>query len=651
MLFISAINKKYKKPVKFLLIYLLIFGWIFSGWPMLWQNPPIPPRIQQAKAAVPAGIIVAWPYASSTIPAGWYRDDTLDGYFLKSVPNNSTNPGATGGAATHNHTSPAHNHTQDSHQHLSNPNSGVPSATIGKHTAGGDNLLSSGTHTHTVPDSNANTATNQATVATIGHTSSDPPYQQVLWIYSDGTTDIPDDAVAFFNSATLPTDWTATSTGKFYKGAAALSDPGADGGADSHTHSSDHNHIQDAHNHTSAASGSDIGASDQGTSNPANSATAGHTHSITWSSETATNQSASGNVDTISYLPPYLGLVAIDNDTGGVDTPNNVIAIWRGNLASIPANWELCGSGETCDIDVFDRFVMATSTANIGNTGGSAGHSHTASPHTHIQDPHTHTITLADAGLSAVKRTNDNSGPDGTTENHTHSGTSASATATNQNTTITVDNNADTRPLFYEVVFIQYQPAAVSLTFTVTTDNFGNITAGSQAHFATSTLNVNTDNSSGWNITLYGHNQGSDSASTTMYLTGPDYNINFTDQKEWIPGSATSTHVGATSVRIGSFDNSQDVMAFRVMTASSTNGGCFYAPTWWGSADHYTDNANTLWAGIASSTVGRQIGNAGLGSYSASDHLNTVLYYLKVPSTQQSGNYTGDLTFTATTNP
>ncbi|MCK4553552.1 hypothetical protein KAU19_01135, partial [Candidatus Parcubacteria bacterium] len=91
--------------------------------------------------------------------------------------------------------------------------------------------------------------------------------------------------------------------------------------------------------------------------------------------------------------------------------------------------------------------------------------------------------------------------------------------------------------------------------------------------------------------------------------------------------------------------------AFRVMTASSTNGDVFYAPTWWGSADHYTDNANTLWAGIASSTVGRQIGNAGLGSYSASDHLNTVLYYLKVPSTQQSGNYTGDLTFTATTNP
>ena len=43
--------------------------------------------------------------------------------------------------------------------------------------------------------------------------------------------------------------------------------------------------------------------------------------------------------------------------------------------------------------------------------------------------------------------------------------------------------------------------------------------------------------------------------------------------------------------------------------------------------------------------------NAGAGSYSASDHLNTVLYYLKVPSSQQGGAYAGTLTYTTIVNP
>ena len=39
------------KTLKFLIIFLVITGWIFSGWPPIWQNPPIPPKIQKAQAA------------------------------------------------------------------------------------------------------------------------------------------------------------------------------------------------------------------------------------------------------------------------------------------------------------------------------------------------------------------------------------------------------------------------------------------------------------------------------------------------------------------------------------------------------------------------------------------------------------------------
>lgn len=29
----------------------MVFAWIFSGWPQIWQNPPIPPKIQEAQAS------------------------------------------------------------------------------------------------------------------------------------------------------------------------------------------------------------------------------------------------------------------------------------------------------------------------------------------------------------------------------------------------------------------------------------------------------------------------------------------------------------------------------------------------------------------------------------------------------------------------
>ncbi|MBI2120476.1 MAG: hypothetical protein HYT94_02520 [Parcubacteria group bacterium] len=41
-----------KKFPKFVLILLLIFGWIFSGWPPIWNSPPFPPKPETAYAAV-----------------------------------------------------------------------------------------------------------------------------------------------------------------------------------------------------------------------------------------------------------------------------------------------------------------------------------------------------------------------------------------------------------------------------------------------------------------------------------------------------------------------------------------------------------------------------------------------------------------------
>jgi hypothetical protein len=203
--------------------------------------------------------------------------------------------------------------------------------------------------------------------------------------------------------------------------------------------------------------------------------------------------------------------------------------------------------------------------------------------------------------------------------------------------------------VFSSVVYaVQVNAAAVTLTATVATsitfvtssNQFGTVTPGTVA-WATTTLDVATNDTNGWIVTLSGDNKTS--VNKNLQLAGNTASI--TDQLEWIAGAATTS--AGNAVIQASLDNSANVLAFRVMTASSSNGTAFTASSWWGA----TDVAGTAkWAGIASSTVARQVGNAGTGSYSASNHLNTVQYYLNVSATQATGAYSAPLTYTATGN-
>jgi hypothetical protein len=42
-----------RKAFNRLLVILLVFSWLLSGWPVVWNNPRIPPKIQEVKAASP----------------------------------------------------------------------------------------------------------------------------------------------------------------------------------------------------------------------------------------------------------------------------------------------------------------------------------------------------------------------------------------------------------------------------------------------------------------------------------------------------------------------------------------------------------------------------------------------------------------------
>lgn len=179
--------------------------------------------------------------------------------------------------------------------------------------------------------------------------------------------------------------------------------------------------------------------------------------------------------------------------------------------------------------------------------------------------------------------------------------------------------------------------AAASLTFVVSTNNFPTLTPGSPV-FATSTLSVDTNNSTGWNVTA-----SRDDLDTTFDLD-TDATVNITDQTAWVPGAATTT--AGNAVRVSSLDSSQKVLAFRTMTASGTVS--FISTSWWGATDAYIDSATTLWAGFPSTA--QKIGDSSVSS-GGSAKLNTVLYYLDVPSTQKTGGYSGGITYTATMNP
>jgi len=70
MLGLSHWKSKIIKTSQFLLVFVLISGWIFSGWPQVWQNPRIPPKVQWALAATNTETFTTAGSSSWTAPAG-----------------------------------------------------------------------------------------------------------------------------------------------------------------------------------------------------------------------------------------------------------------------------------------------------------------------------------------------------------------------------------------------------------------------------------------------------------------------------------------------------------------------------------------------------------------------------------------------------
>ena len=441
-----------------------------------WRSPlhvvPFGTWIRDATlpGAVANGITILWAGTVASIPTGWSRATALDGLYPCAAPA-STEAGGTGGSATHTHTSTAHAHTT-THTHT------VPDTT----GSAGSSARDTGTtnppavHTHGSNPATVSPATSLATdMPSTDSVSTEPPYFGVLFLRSDGTSlGFPASTVALWNSsAGTPSGWSLADgvagrpdlRGRYLKGAATGADGGGTGGATTHSHTlASHTHSTPyAHAHPNVTSSQRTEALTTGTISgaAANVATSTHTHSLTIASSSPAITGSTDAVSTVNHEPPYWVQAYIQNISGVLDWPDRIIALWMGTIASIPTNWVLCDGGNgTPDLRTY--FIKGASVlSDIGTSGGSASHTHTATGHTHAVAAHTHTVSGA-AGASESRTAGATNAP---TDTHTHTWPNTGSTSfTSGSATPTVDAFTTTAPPYINVLFVQWQAPAAGRT-------------------------------------------------------------------------------------------------------------------------------------------------------------------------------------------
>ena len=404
-------------------------------------------------------VIIIWPSTHASIPAGYARETSLDTKYPKATAN-AVNPNVTGGNNSHSHTSPSHSHTAISHNHTGATN-GYDDERSG--TDGNNDEITTDAHSHTynITGLSGGALTDAITYASV---SAEPPYYKVIFIKALASKMIPTSAVIYWGSTTLPTNFNLCDGGggrpdlrnKYLKGADALGDSGATGGAFNHEHSINHTHTGVSHTH----SGDSNYANADYDSGGSTTCTSAHSHVIYLNANTAEAGSAyTGNAGiTETVEPAYKKVLAIQNNGGG-KAMKGAIALWLGTLANVPKNWQLC-NGTNGTPDMRDKFLKcANAGTEIGDTGGSNTHLHASSnSHTHTASgTHTHS-----SGATSTFNANMGGGfgSNGISRTHNHEVTSVSNNTSSWNSTTVTSDSSDNQPDFRTVAYIQLMKIA-----------------------------------------------------------------------------------------------------------------------------------------------------------------------------------------------
>lgn len=410
---------------------------------------------------IPAQMILGWPGTAASIPSGWTRVTSLDGYQVRGASTTGA-PSATGGAASHTHTLPAHGHTIAAHSHSLGGSTGTSDwSTTSARFNGASQPQADQPHSHGRPSGTGSAGAFLSSTTAPGTSSANniPPSRDVIWIASDGAQ--ANYAVGVLGFATESVSgWTddAASLGRYLKGAAAAGNGGAATGAATHTHS------VNAHTHNGANHDHSIGST--GLSNPSSSTEAGfgsssprwlprHTHPMdVISASTGNTTSVGGGATSASALePPNRRLRVLRNTGGGTQT--RIIGLYVGTVAGLDPLLTLCdGTGGTPDMRTW--FAREKGSDSVNSTGGSSAHTHTTGNHTHDIGNHSHDTNVGTSNTGTFERPSFGDLGDSPNTEHTHSsGNTASASPGVASVNSGTTNSVAHLPVYKEAHFVR----------------------------------------------------------------------------------------------------------------------------------------------------------------------------------------------------
>lgn len=431
--------------------------------------------------AAPTGLIVGWPSTAASIPAGWTRVAAMDSRY----PRGATTATGTGGSNTHSHTGTAHTHTASHNHTIGMQDTSPPNVTVQFDSTGAFSDLNA-THHHLSGTGAAITySTYSAASASAGGGSSDsdssePSNFRVIWIQSDGSTDIPVLAIGWYPfGLAAPTDHTKCrgSGGTpdlrnvFLRGAATGSDGGTSSVVASHLHVVSHSHAY-LHNHA-GPSGTSSGLTPAPPGGPIGT-TAGppiqsvainnhhHTYALTTSPAASTPLASDENSGSTTVDPPWQKIDHIQKTGVSASIPSSYIAIWNGSAGSIPALWDACdGTDATPDLNGNVFLKGANSNAEAGTTGGSSTHVHSYT-HAHDFASHSHNGIIQSTGTTfSTDGVQLKSGAGVTSpvamDDHSHAfnvNSEVNTTPSASSSSVTSLASASNLPAYYDVIFI-----------------------------------------------------------------------------------------------------------------------------------------------------------------------------------------------------
>jgi len=415
---------------------------------------------------IPKGLVMIWSGTHASIPAHWIRKTTVDGRFLKAWGDEAVN--TQGGNASHTHSSPSHTHAVDAHTHTGT----VPRTNQTRDNQENPNgECANNGHTHTFTTGAVTSSNNfGSTAVTYGTMSNNPPYVEVIFIEADNGAILEDGMIAlwagFGGGTSIPTHYQLCngSSGapdyrnKYLRGAGTGANAGATGGSTTNVHDITHGHTGASHAHSGYTVSTD-------TSNPTLYSQGDcctpvrHTH--TYGATNATTVTPNNYSDSLTTAetvePAYKKICAIQKLTGGI-REKGLVAYWFGSEATIPRGWfAMNGSNSTPDYRN-KHIKIASTTGEIGDTGGANTHTHGAQAHVHTIPAHLHLQAETKQHYGITRKGNQSGNNYDYTQDYdthpAHNTDNATPSTTSANTTA---DSASNEPEYRTAVFIQYQ--------------------------------------------------------------------------------------------------------------------------------------------------------------------------------------------------